>query len=338
MFFCLNTVDAVHVLCSRPLGIPASELEPSVEFFGGDARNIVTISLEQNRWRCVLQDEEEMDGSFLELVLKHIVLRAPRNVSSQYRIAGNWIGRNMQMRLNNRRVTWDSIVHWAVKAICGPEGSEDTLVAPFHDKDHWSIFVVEIDATYHLDSIPEWHQSQYARDFLFVVHLAWAQVKGYEPGSRAWREMVQRKAIRASCPETRGGWECGYAAVFRFWEYFLFRGSRIVSDNKVLTSASGWQKWTPKMFQRWFIQVLFTEIVFPGSNYLPPKIHQAKDVVDAAEAEKESPSTQVLEDGVDFHDRIECSSMPLSAILTEKSIGDIQVQTSKYIDVSKRAR
>lgn len=182
-----------------------------MDFFGGDARNVVTISLEQNRWRCVLQDEEEMDGSFLELVLKHIILRAPHHVRIQCRVAGNWIGRNMQMQLNNRSVTWDGIVQWAVKAICGQKGSEDTLVVPFHDKDHWSIFVVEVDATYHLDSIPEWHQSQYARDFLFVVHLAWAEVKGYKPGSRPWREMVARKAIRARCPESRRGmgvWLC----------------------------------------------------------------------------------------------------------------------------------
>lgn len=171
-----------------------------------------------------------MDGSFLEMVLKHVVYRSPSSMRDQYHVANNWLGRQMQNRLNGAGVTWDSLVAWSVRALTSGRPEVNTLVVPFNDKCHWSVFVIESGKTYHLDSLDLLHESQYARDFLAAVHLGWAHVKGHEPGSRAWRELAMRRAVRVACPTQRGVWECGYVACMRFWEYFLWRGQQIEGE------------------------------------------------------------------------------------------------------------
>lgn len=322
-----NALMCAVTLSCRPGNIEPQRLSNWAILFGPDERKCAGLPLTSKEWKCVVGEMEEMDGSFLEIVLKHIIYRCPRNISQHYHVGSNWLGRQMQNRLNSDKITWDALVRWAERALRTKEGDEDTLVVPFNDKSHWSIFVVEQAKTYHLDTLGILHDSQYARDFVVVVHLGWAQARGYEPGSRRWRDLVMQTPVRVACPKQGGVWECGYVACFRFWEYFLWRAGRWSSDEDALTSPTAWQDWPAQLYHRWFLQVLFTELAYPGATYDPPSISISPG--DGAAGSSDSETTLLEGSGLNA-EKANPEFLGLDALLSERPVCDIQVQSIKY--------
>lgn len=303
-------------LC-RPLKTEPGRLSNTVILFGGDNRRCVGIPLTRGPWKCVIQERQELDGSFMEMLLKHIVYRSPMVLSAQYYVACNWLGRGMQKRLNGAGVTWDSLVEWTVRALSSKRCEENTLVVPFNDKSHWSVFVVERGKTF------------VARDFLVVVQLGWAQVQGQEPGSRKWRELAMRRAVRVACPQQEGIWECGYVACLRFWEYFLWRGTNVKGSDRNLRSPNGWVQWPATMYHGWFLQVFYTDLANPGEGYNPPLIAAVSEEESDSDVDGQS-SCVVLEEPGPLQKKSRLLPLGLDAMLSHRPIRNIQVQTDRY--------
>jgi hypothetical protein len=190
----------------------------------------VDLSLALVDWDCVLTDKSEMEGTFLDVVVRHVVFRANPEIRCQYHFASNWISRQLQLQLNDNAQTWDRIGAWLTKVLRSSTGSENTLVAPYHDKGHWSLFVVDSSRTYHLDPLPGVHSGRHTKNFIFLLHVGWALAKGLELGSDPWVAILKRSAFVVPAPSQKENWECGFAACMMFWQFMMDRGSRLEAD------------------------------------------------------------------------------------------------------------
>ena len=81
---------------------------------------------------------------------------------------------------------------WLSKVLRSSTDWENTLVVPYHDKDHWSIFVIELSQMYHVDLVFGFHTSRYVKNFVFLVHLGWALARGIIVGSDLWYSLLKR--------------------------------------------------------------------------------------------------------------------------------------------------
>ncbi len=54
----------------------------------------------------------------------------------------------------------------------------NTVVVPYLDKDHWSLYILEEEQTIHYDSILRFHNNTRSKEFAHNVHIAWALSKG----------------------------------------------------------------------------------------------------------------------------------------------------------------
>jgi hypothetical protein len=224
----------------------------------------------------MLKDKREMDGSFLEFLLKHIVYRTPEQIRCQYHVATNWMARALQLKLEMRGATWSSISTWVSRWIRSNTNLENTLVVPFNDQGHWSLVIVEMSKTFHLDQLLGYHIGKVLKYFVFLLHLGWAVVKGLLPGSREWKDLVYRKIDTVHIPSQKNFWECGYVVCMHFWHYILLRGSRKESNKGILFSHKKWLPWDdPVQYHRWFLHALYTETKFLDPTLGNPIIRTA---------------------------------------------------------------
>lgn len=220
------------------------------------------ISIELKDWECVLEDKKEMEGCFLDLLLRHIVFWAAPNVREQYHVAHNWMSQEMQLFLDGRNKGWDDLVSWVARSVRSKTMTENTLIVPYNDRGHWSVFIVEEDWTYHSDTLSELHEGPTARNFLYLVHMGWALARGVEVNSAAWREWQERQPIRLNVPLQADLWECGYMASLGFWQYLQSRGSSRFADRERVTTGA-YRIWDGRKAYRWFMQALYLELVAP---------------------------------------------------------------------------
>jgi hypothetical protein len=54
----------------------------------------------------------------------------------------------------------------------------NTVVVPYLDKDHWSLYILEEEQTIHCDSIIRFHNNTTSKEFAHNVHIAWALFRG----------------------------------------------------------------------------------------------------------------------------------------------------------------
>jgi hypothetical protein len=167
----------------------------------------VDLSLALVDWNCVLTDKSDMEGTFLDVVVRHVVFRANPEIRCQYHFASNWISCQLQLQLNDNAKTWDRIGAWLTKVLRSSTGSENTLVASYHDKGHWSLFVVDSSRTYHLDPLPGVHSSRHTKNFIFLLHLGWALAKGFRARQRPVGRYLEALSVR--CPRALSEGELG---------------------------------------------------------------------------------------------------------------------------------
>jgi hypothetical protein len=140
---------------------------------------------------------------------------------------------------------------WLSKVLRSSTSWKSTLVVPYHDKDHWSIFVNELSRTYNLDPLPGLHTGRYVKNFIFLVHLGWALARGVVVGSDPWHSILKRQPFGVPAPTQKENWEYGFVACMMFWQFMLKRGSRLELDVNLLYHKNNWNHWTGVMLQRW---------------------------------------------------------------------------------------
>jgi hypothetical protein len=236
----LSRVLTLFFYFRKPLGCTPKDTADAIRLFGGDHRKVVDLSLCMSEWKYLLEDGAKMEGTFLDVALRHCAFRADHDVRCQYHFTHNWISRNLQMQLNTEGRTWDAIGAWLSEVLRSSTGWENTLVVPYHDKDHWSIFIIELSRTYHLDPLHGLHSDRYVKNFVFLVHMGWALAKGVVIGSDPWHSILKHQPFEVPAPKQQENWECGYAACVMFWQFMIERGSRLESDVNLLFVKDNW--------------------------------------------------------------------------------------------------
>ena len=87
-------------------------------------------------------------------------------------------------------------MYYIYRTVRTVSGLEDTLVVPYQNMSHWSIFVVEDSQTIQFDTL-NMHRDERADNFAFVLHMAW----GVSPKSAMWKKWQDRKVKRVPIPK-----------------------------------------------------------------------------------------------------------------------------------------
>jgi hypothetical protein len=285
-----------------------------------------------SEWKCLLEDGAQMEGTFLDVVLRHCAFRVDHDVRCQYHFTHNWISRNLHMQLNTEGRTWDAVGALLSKVLRSSTGWENTLVVPYHNKDHWSIFVIELSRTYHLDLLPGLHSGRYVKNFIFLSHMGWALAKGVVIGSDPWHSILKRQPFEVPAPKQQENWECGYAACMMFWQFIIERGSWLESDVNLLFVKDNWIQWNGVFLQRWALQVVYTKIVYPYPDFDVPEIGAKKiDIVDL-----DDDDVQVIGTPQGF--RKATSALGLEQHVEKKQISKMQVVKDTWLKVVRKKK
>jgi hypothetical protein len=69
--------------------------------------------------------------------------------------------------------------HWWM--LSGAKG-QDTIVVPYFDHGHWTLFVLEDSKMYPFGTAMDVHDNMWADDYETLLHVAWATALGKNPG------------------------------------------------------------------------------------------------------------------------------------------------------------
>lgn len=226
------------------------------------------LSFNEADIKTLFNDKEYLEGTHLDILARHIFYRAPLEVRRQYHITHNWISAVLHYALIESGRTWDTVVDVAWRHIQSSSNTENTLIVPYHDRDHWSYFIVEDSWTLHIDSL-QIHRGRETNNFLLLIHMAWALCRGVQVGSKAWEAWIRRSAMLLPTPMQSQGWECGLMACHGLWQYMILRGRNKRSGAAVL-EPSRYVKWTGKQGRDWYTGVLYLETVAPHPDFEKP--------------------------------------------------------------------
>ena len=105
----------------------------------------------------------------------------------------------MQSKLDDAK-SWDEVVYYIYHTVRTVSGLEDTLVVPYQNMSHWSIFIVKDSQTIHIDSL-NMHRDDRVDNFAFVLHIVLAMARGVSPKSGMWKKWQDRKVKRVPIPK-----------------------------------------------------------------------------------------------------------------------------------------
>lgn len=264
------------ILSCRPRGKDVSDVCSDMLVFGPNKRKAVPVSLEQQDWGCVLQEAREAYGPFVDFLLRHIVYRAESPIMEQYHLTHYWISSAIQEKLEEKNMTWGDLLLFVYRILRTESGTENTLIVPYQYKSHWSIFILEDEVTWHIDTL-NYHTDDRTDNFQYVMQMAWALARGCKPGTKAWTTWQTRKRRIIRVPEQREAWECSLAASFAFWQYLLLRGRSASVDLNKLKHYK-WQNWRGRKMRLWLVQALYTEIVSPPIGFSPIVTHEWTEI------------------------------------------------------------
>jgi len=95
----------------------------------------------------------------------------------------------------------------------------NTMVVPYLDKNHWSLYIMEEGHTIHRDFIPGFHNSRLSKEFAQNVCIAWGLSKGLYEDDVDFKTFVNVDTILPKVFAQKNSWECGYQVVFNFRTY-----------------------------------------------------------------------------------------------------------------------
>lgn len=269
---CLGS-NIITVSYFRQGHVAETEYGDYIIYFGNDPRIAVKIPVLVQEWECVLRPQACMIGPFVDLLLRHLVLRSPDHVARQYVVAESNVNTVLDAHILECNGDWEWLGSFGIRWLSGCNGRENTLVIPYCDKDHWTLFVVEQDTTYHLGSLLHIHDTEARDNFVTLVHIAWASSRGIVPGSQDWWKVVSRGCVSLKAPNQKESWECGYAMSFQFWQYMVTRGygCRFPKPAEKMKKKR-WLKWTGQQMQLWFLEQLYIETARADDRLPRPRI------------------------------------------------------------------
>lgn len=182
-------------LLRRPLDRKLQDMSYNISVFDPDVTKAVGLPISYDDWGCIIQEERELDRSFMDFLRRHIVYRADPSIRCQFHLTYNWIAHAMEMQLTEKKMTWDAVVVYIYRTLRIAEGRVNTLVVPYNNKGHWSLYIVEEYRTWYIDTLSI-HNDQRARNFESIIHMAWALVMKVPVASDKWYEWQKRRVTK----------------------------------------------------------------------------------------------------------------------------------------------
>jgi hypothetical protein len=118
--------------------------------------------------------EAPMFDNWLDFMLVHTFAL---NVASN---KGMYLVLNAQASrlLKNEAQNGGRTMRWEKKYFKHNSTFNNTVVVPYFDKDHWSLYILKEEQTIHCDYILRFHNNTTSKDFAHNVRIAWALSRG----------------------------------------------------------------------------------------------------------------------------------------------------------------
>lgn len=264
----------------RQRGRTTADIGDHVLFFGDNRRTVVAIDVGPESWQCVFEEESELEGPFVDLLLRHLVLRSPDPVRRRYHAVSCNAQFCMAVFLYQAQGNaaeaqrWEWLGDFGMRWMSNGFDEQDTTIVPYLDHDHWTLFIVRRHATYHVGTALELHDNRYGDDFATLLHIAFATTLRLVPGQSEWWKVVCRGVTRMEWPGNASAWECGYAMCFMFWQYLCHRG---VAPRREPPTPPGWVAKPGRYLQVWFLECLWRELCCRDQKYQPARMCTAED-------------------------------------------------------------
>jgi len=114
----------------------------------------------------------------LDFYLQFMLQLKKHVVQKRYYIVHNWIVPILDLMRIDEGNTCEKVAQWGVRNLHSMTGLEDILVLPYNERSHWSIFIFEHNGTLDFDSIPKYHSTFKANQFVKCVMFGWFHPKG----------------------------------------------------------------------------------------------------------------------------------------------------------------
>jgi len=247
---------------------PTSGMGEHVLFFGDDRRTVVAIDVRQEAWGSVLQEESELEGQFVHFLLMHLVLRSTEPVRRRYHVVSSKALSSFRSNAE-RRHDWEWLGDFGMRFMSNGFQEQDTVVVPYLDHDHWTLFIIGRDETYHVGCSLHLHDNSWGDDFATLLHIAFTATLRLKPGTDLWWKLVCRRVKQIGFLGCPSSWESGYAMCYLFWQLLCHRGA---DRRKQPPTPSQWVPATGRDMQVWFVECLWRELMCRDLRYDAPRM------------------------------------------------------------------
>lgn len=101
-----------------------------------------------------------------------------------------------------------------------------SLVVPYWDRGHWSLYMFEAMVTIHCDSVEGFHGKDEKEDsFRRLIRSMWAEHRGMQARDFAYHSFVGAPVFRPKVTQSYDGWACGYDVIANLDTYMKLRGA-----------------------------------------------------------------------------------------------------------------
>jgi hypothetical protein len=190
-------------------------------FYPNKKRARVVVNLNAQSWDCAFVEKVKLSESFVDLVLCHIVLRLPEVVATKYHVASTNIHRCMTAHLHEQQQrdtleSWEWLGDMGHRWLLSSHKDQNTVVVPYYNHGHWTLFVLEDSKTYHFGAGMDVHDNMWADDYVTLLHVAYATALGKNPGHTDWWRVVAHGVSKYRWGGDYTSWECGYVMAYMF--------------------------------------------------------------------------------------------------------------------------
>ena len=165
-------------------------------------------------------EKVKLEELFVDLLLWHIILWQPKPSMVKYHVESTNIHGCMVAQLHEQRPdtpeSWEWLGNmgywWMLSGLKG----QDTVIVPYFDHIHWTLFVLEDSKTYHFGTSMDVHDNMWANDYVTLLYVDWATAFGKNPNHVDWWRIVAHGFLKYIWDGDYTNWECGYVMVFIF--------------------------------------------------------------------------------------------------------------------------
>jgi hypothetical protein len=190
-------------------------------FYPNKRRARVVVNLNAQSWDCAFVEKVKLSESFVDLVLCHIALWLPEVAATKYHVASTNIHGCMTAHLHEQQQrdtleSWEWLGDMGHRRLLSGHKDQNTVVVPYYDHGHWTLFVLEDAKTYHFGAGMDVHDNMWADNYVTLLHVAYATALGKNPGHADWWRVVACGVSKYSWGGDYTSWECGYVMAYMF--------------------------------------------------------------------------------------------------------------------------